>query len=249
MPTFNRRSFVSRAVHCYLRQDYPRKELIIVDDGSDPVGDLVPGDPSIRYFRLRRRASIGSKRNLACASARGEIVCHWDDDDWSAPRRIRYQVESLLAQEADICGLEQVRFFKPDSNEAWDYVYPRGWKRDWVCGGTLCYTKAFWEKHPFRDVNEGEDTHFVWSDQSARVLSLSDKTFYIALIHADNTSPKRTDGRQWEPQSAEETASWMGQDRRLYGPREGESLGPHSSSQPQRLAGGGAGRRPGPDRI
>jgi len=50
MPTYNRRAFVPQAIYYFLRQDYPNKELIIVDDGTDEVGDLIPGDERIRYI-------------------------------------------------------------------------------------------------------------------------------------------------------------------------------------------------------
>jgi hypothetical protein len=40
----------------------------------------------------------GEKRNRAAAEARGEIIVHWDDDDWSARWRLRYQVEELVAR-------------------------------------------------------------------------------------------------------------------------------------------------------
>lgn len=51
MPTYNRRAFVPQAIYYFLRQDYPNKELIIVDDSTDEVGDLIPGDERIRYIR------------------------------------------------------------------------------------------------------------------------------------------------------------------------------------------------------
>ena len=68
MPTYNRRRFVPLAIGYFLRQDYPNRELIIVDDGTDPVQDLVPDDPRIRYMSLEAKHSIGAKRNLACNS-------------------------------------------------------------------------------------------------------------------------------------------------------------------------------------
>jgi glycosyltransferase involved in cell wall biosynthesis len=84
MPTYNRRSFVPQAIFYSLHQNYPNKELIIVDDGDDAVGDLVPADERIRYIRSPGRQSIGLKRNLACEEARGSIIAYWDDDDWYA---------------------------------------------------------------------------------------------------------------------------------------------------------------------
>ena len=44
MPTYNRRQFIPRAVAYFLAQDYPNLELVVVDDGSDPIDDLLPAD-------------------------------------------------------------------------------------------------------------------------------------------------------------------------------------------------------------
>ncbi|MCU1245662.1 MAG: glycosyl transferase family 2, partial [Acidobacteria bacterium] len=49
MPTFERRAFIPQAMHCFLSQDYPNLELIVVDDGNDPIADLLPSDPRIVY--------------------------------------------------------------------------------------------------------------------------------------------------------------------------------------------------------
>jgi glycosyltransferase involved in cell wall biosynthesis len=70
MPTYNRRAFVQRAIEYFLRQGYERKELIIVDDGTDSIGYLVSQDEHIRYIRLNERLTLGAKRNRACEAAR-----------------------------------------------------------------------------------------------------------------------------------------------------------------------------------
>src|SRR5688572_17330800 len=103
MPTHNRRLFVPHAVRYFLCQDYANRELIIVDDGDDPVQDLMPDDHRIRYLRLDRRHKIGAKRNLACKAAQGDVIVHWDDDDWMAPWRLRYQVTEMMRTQSDIC--------------------------------------------------------------------------------------------------------------------------------------------------
>ena len=82
MPTCDRRRFVGRAIRYFLEQDYPNRELVVVDDGADSVADLIPADDArIRYVRLSEHHTIGAKRNLGCGQARGELIVHWDDDD------------------------------------------------------------------------------------------------------------------------------------------------------------------------
>ncbi|MBV7339360.1 glycosyltransferase [Chloroflexi bacterium TSY] len=198
MPTYNRRSFIPQAIDQFLRQDYPHKELIVLDDGTDSVADLMPDDVRIRYRRLEQTLSIGAKRNLCCKMAGGEIVVHWDDDDWMADWRLSYQVEQLLATKADICGTNRLLFFEPQTEQAWEYVYPAS-ERLWVAGGTLCYTKAFWQINPFPDKHTGEDTQFVWANPQANIKVLDDHHFYIAQIHSQNTCHKQVTEKRWRP--------------------------------------------------
>ena len=215
MPTYNRRRFVPQAIEYFLRQDYPDKELIIVDDGTDSVADFVPDNAGIRYIRLDRKRTIGAKRNLACKAAKGEIIVHWDDDDWMAPWRLTYQVESLLKAGADICGLDKVFFYDATHNRSWQYIYPKA-SRAWVCGGTLCYTKSHWQRHPFPDINIGEDNRFVWANHSQKVVTLADNRFYVGIVHSENTSPKRTGDRRWQVHPIEEIQTLINGDLSFY---------------------------------
>jgi glycosyltransferase involved in cell wall biosynthesis len=183
MPTANRRRFVPQALRMFLAQDYPQKELVILDDGEDSVADLVPSDSRIRYLRSDCRQPLGAKRNIACKEARGDLIAHWDDDDWYAPARLRCQVEALVASDADLCGLDRVLFFDPMAKRAWEYVHPSAHPR-WVCGATLCYCKSPWRQNPFPEINIGEDTQFVANADGARVTSLVDNRIFVGLIHS-----------------------------------------------------------------
>jgi hypothetical protein len=211
MPTCDRRRFVGRAVRYFLEQDYPSRELVVVDDGADCVEDLIPADPRIRYIRLPERRTIGAKRNLACEQARGELVVHWDDDDWSAPRRLRYQVEMFASQDVDVSGLRTVFFCEPATGRAWRYEYPAG-RRAWVHDPTFCYRRRFWEEAPFPDTNFAIDTAYLWQGAPKRVGALPDSSFYVALVHPGNTSRKNVQDAWWQPRPVEEIASLMGRE-------------------------------------
>lgn len=215
MPTFNRRRFVPQAIRYFLSQDYPERELLILDDGDESVRDLMPKDSRIRYFRLERTTVLGEKRNLACEEARGEIIAHWDDDDWMAGWRLSYQVKSLIEERADACGLAHLLFYQPESDRAWRYFYERG-GRTWIAGGTLCYTRAFWRQNPFARVSIGEDTRFVWNNHSGKVLILEDNSFYVAMIHRQNSSPKRTSCARYCAHPAAEIRRILGEDQEFY---------------------------------
>jgi glycosyltransferase involved in cell wall biosynthesis len=87
-------------------QDYPNRELVIVEDGDEDVSDMIRELECVRYLRSPPRSSIGPKRNLACQSARGDIIAHWDDGDWYGVGRLSHQVARLLAARTDLTGLE-----------------------------------------------------------------------------------------------------------------------------------------------
>jgi glycosyltransferase involved in cell wall biosynthesis len=85
MPTANRRAFAGHAIAQFLAQDCSRRELIVLSDGEDCVANLVPKHDLVRYLRLDSCLPIGAKRNIAFELAQGEVIAHWDDDDWMAP--------------------------------------------------------------------------------------------------------------------------------------------------------------------
>ncbi len=188
MPTANRRKYIPFAIKHFLAQDYPNAELIIVDDGSDSCADLVPDVGNIRYLYSTPMGSVGLKRNHACEVANGEIILHWDDDDWYAHDWISRQVDALLKTGADMTGLNRVVFFSPALNKKWIYE-DHDTEKPWLCGATLAYPKSFWQQHPFIDVHVGEDYDFVWNT-GARIQAHDYFEGFIALLHDHNTSLK-----------------------------------------------------------
>ena len=215
MPTRGRRAYVPRAIRYFQRQSYRNRTLLILDDGPDPVEDLIPADSRIRYEYLPRRYSLGAKRNLACRRSEGALLLHWDDDDWIASWRIEYQVEQMIKHGAEISGLSRLYFYAPEQRQAWEYRYPGGGK-PWVAGGTLCYTREFWERHPFPEISNGEDTRFVWGKGNHHLLALPETSFYVALIHRGNTSAKRPRSNRWTAVTPGKIQEIMGPDFPQY---------------------------------
>lgn len=217
MPTTaRRRLFVPQAIRYFLRQDYPNKELLVVDDGPDPLAKVVPDDPQVRYIRLEGTRTLGIKRNLCVEAASGDLIMHWDDDDWTSSQRISYQMEALSRAGAEICGLTQMIFYELASGRAWLYQYPSG-QRPWLAGNSLLYTREFWRRSPFPDVQVASDTRFVWSQKMDRSVAVADYRFYVAMIHPENTSPKNYQGSYWSPWHGD-VKSIIGADYGFYQP-------------------------------
>ncbi|MGY1727856.1 glycosyltransferase [Geodermatophilus sp. SYSU D01062] len=210
MPTCDRRSFVPLAIEAFLQQDHAERELVIVDDG-EPVADLIPEDPRIHYHRLDRRTVLGTKRNLACEAARGEILLHWDDDDWYPADRVSRQVAALAATGAEVCGTRTLLFHDPVTARAWCYEYPER-ARPWVAGSSLAFSRTFWTGHPFDAVPTGEDTRLLWRSGSRRIAAIGGPPLLVVTLHARNTTRTRTSGSRWTPVPVADVVAAMGEE-------------------------------------
>ena len=215
MLTTNGMPFVSQAIEYFMRQDYPNRELIIVNDGSDPIENLLPEDSRIHYIRLDEKTNVGPKNNIANEQAKGEIIVHWSANTWMSDWRLSYQVASLLKGRADICGLNNLLHYDLVTITAWHSKRPPG-ERPWMPGSTLCYTKKYWRKNPFPDLEMGEDIHFIRSDPSAKILVHQTIAFLVDIIHEEKVNFKKTTSPLRHPFPAAEIRALMGKDWAFY---------------------------------
>ena len=196
MPTYNRPKMVKKAIRQFQAQEYPNKELIIVDDGASNLEDFISSE-HIHYFKTPKM-SIGAKRNFACQRANGEVIMHWDDDDWYAHNWIDVQYRLLIENQADVCGLKEVFFAAPSEEKAWIYKYPLA-SKSWVHGATLCFTRHFWSSNKFQDLDIGEDIRFIWTKKHHKIVVNPHSELYVGHVHEKNVSPKHVGSRCWYP--------------------------------------------------
>ena len=179
-----------RAIDFFKKQDYPNKELIIIDDS--PNKTKLPSEPNINYIFLKRKHSIGYKRNLAVRKGKGSIFINWDDDDYHGCKRLRYQLQPIIESKSHITVLRNPIYFnedngyffkhsKKDDNELWQ---PNGW----ICGTFACL-KSVWEKKMFKNRSLAEDYYFIMDaiNNGSVVKSLDAKGIYVINRHKNNT--------------------------------------------------------------
>jgi glycosyltransferase involved in cell wall biosynthesis len=96
-PTFNRRPFIPFMIKCFEHFTYPKDKIewIIIDDGTDPIEDLVKDIPQVKYFYYPEKMFLGKKRNLMHTKCTGDIIIYMDDDDYYPPERVTHAVEKL----------------------------------------------------------------------------------------------------------------------------------------------------------
>jgi glycosyltransferase involved in cell wall biosynthesis len=116
IPTYNRERYIGEAIESVLGQDYPSKEIIVVDDGStDGTRDIVARYGEVKYF-YQENAGIAAARNACLVHAGGEYIAWLDSDDYYLPGKLSAQVEYLEAHpEADIVFCPFKNFFEDES--------------------------------------------------------------------------------------------------------------------------------------
>ena len=186
MPTCNRRAFIPDAIKCYQSQTYPNKELIVVDNGDDSIEDLIPSGVVYEHIGIKKRTT-GEMRNLACAKAKGKIICHFDDDDHSHPLRIAEQYKLMTAMCVSLTGYNTMFFIDETRQLAWIYRNPELY----ALGTSLMYTRDYWRGGKFPDKDVAEDTAFIERAQWRRALAVCDaRDRIVARIHPENTCKK-----------------------------------------------------------
>lgn len=95
--TYNRASFIGKAIESVLDQTYDSYEIIIVDDGStDETLSVVSKYESSRIkYIYQENSGRSSARNTALSLIQGEYVAFLDSDDMFLPQKLELQVELL----------------------------------------------------------------------------------------------------------------------------------------------------------
>lgn len=116
MLTYNRETFVSRAIESILRQTEPDFEFIIVDNGSTDGSGRIAEEYALKDNRIqvihRKRGNIGAGRNAGLNVARGEYIAFIDDDDWAEPDFLEFLYHLAVDSHAEvsICGAADKAF-------------------------------------------------------------------------------------------------------------------------------------------
>lgn len=194
MPTTGaRRWCLPWAIDYFLQQTYIDTDLLVVVDGDDDMVDVVPSHRRVTRIHLGERQPLGTKYNACAAMAKGPYVALWADDDWHAPWRLTYAMESMTAGK-EIVGLRQMIFHRIGTRSTWIYRFP-DLEQSYFIGGSLVFHKDYWKRHRFESgAKSRADASFTndisWEEYQRVAAVLDDPEFYVAINHGDNTGRK-----------------------------------------------------------
>ncbi len=181
LPTCDRTDFFPQALRCFSRQTYAPKELVVVDDGRQPVEHICAGIEGVRYVRLEQKTPTGTKLNIGIEQARGDILQKLDDDDYYHLGFLRKAV-ARLASHAEPALITWDCFLILMAGESRVRYTGHGW----TAGGTLCFPRRLWERSPFRDIAADEDWWFL-NDHCSEIARVCAPEQYILVRHGKNT--------------------------------------------------------------
>lgn len=155
------------------------------------VTHLIP--EGVRHLHLRGIPTTGRARNVGVEASLGEVIAHFDDDDFSHPGRLEDQLRRLIASGKPVTGYRSMRF--TDGTRWWRY----DGSADYALGTSLVYRRDFWQRSRFPDLKVGEDNQFVSRARACGGIATADAGEMMwATIHDQNTSPRSVKGKQWK---------------------------------------------------
>lgn len=187
MPTRGRQRWALQALDCFRSQAYPNKELIIVDDMQDrsfPDGIALE---NVRYHLMETTLNIPQKRNKACEYSKGDMIMHFDSDDWSDPRRMGQQVGYLMESGKAVTGYHSILFFQEP-----DRVAKYTGRSTYACGTSLCYRRSFWETHNWKEdkILASDNLFVMWASTQKALHTMDGGQMIVARVHGGNTCSK-----------------------------------------------------------
>ena len=198
-PTYNRRRFIPFAIKFFKAQSYPqdRMEWIIMDDGTDKVGDLFDpkktGLKNVRYIAVPdgEKLKIGAKRNRMNELAKGDIIVCMDDDDYYPPDRVKaavFKLRSGLKNKIPMVAASELFLYFTDRGQVWK---AGPYNQNHGTNGTMAYWRSYFKDHKYDEtVDRAEERSFT-NDWKTPLLQLNGMETMLVMCHNFNTFDKR----------------------------------------------------------
>ena len=192
-PTYNRRKFIPHLINAYRSQRYPkqRMEWIILDDGSDPVGDLFKGLdlPNVHYIYMPEKLTIGAKRNLLNRKSCGDVIVAMDDDDYYPPERVLAVINAFKQKPSyELAGASEIYMYYSDIQ----VIYKLGpYNPNHATNGTMAWKRRYADTHFYDEtVTHAEEKSFLDS-YIHPMIQLDPFKVMLVMSHSDNTFDKK----------------------------------------------------------
>lgn len=190
-PTFNRRPFIPYIIKIFEQQTYPkdRMEWIVIDDGTDPVGDLFEQVPQVKYIRCETKMTLGKKRNMMHDYAKGQILVYMDDDDYYPPERVEHAVDTLKKNpNAMAAGSSKIYIYFKHNKTMYTFG-PYG--PNHATAGTFAFRRELLKTSRYEDTAAIAEEKVFLKNYTVPFVQLDPKKTILVFSHDHNTFDKR----------------------------------------------------------
>lgn len=160
-----RYEYIDNIFRNFLRQDWDKKELIIIVNRDDisikPYKKMAEKYNHVSVYRKDEAISLGRCLNSGVRKAKYSHVAKFDDDDYYAPRYLTEAMQLIRSKKAHVLG-KRAHFVWLEGNNVLILRNPgKEYKRvSFLPGATLVFKKIVFRKVRFPNLTVGEDTKF-----------------------------------------------------------------------------------------
>lgn len=164
----NRENSLENILSNYIRQDYKKKELIIIINKDsidlDQWKEKVKENKDIQIFKIDETVSLGKCLNFGVMKSKYNYIAKFDDDDYYGPKYLVDSLKNFAKTDAGLVGKQAIYVYFKRYNELTimsgnmenQYV-------DFISGSTMVFKKEIFSKVCFQDISIAEDSEFCSS--------------------------------------------------------------------------------------
>lgn len=200
--TKDRYKLLTKSIASYCNQTYTNKNMLIVSQSLPEVNRMVKkhivdlGRKDISLIEVNRDMSLGDMRTCGTYEASGDIVCQWDDDDFSHPKRLSTQYAALIKNNAILSVYGSHLHFYKSTRELYyvDWSIESGEDFRRCLHGTMMFFKKINNKYlgivdNFPSAEKEEDLGFIQKSFLEYPHAIVPQGYqYVYVFHGGNIS-------------------------------------------------------------
>ena len=204
VPCYNRKEWISATINSLLQQTYGNFEAIFINDGGEPIDDILDkyNDPRFKYFEHDKNKGLPAARNTGLKNSKGDYISLLDSDDIYMPLALEFRLAMMIKYRAEIVYTRALQNIYELENGKYSLKHQQlywnsSFHRDSILISNICpcncvlFSRKAWEQSEYwfdENLDSSEDFDF-W-------IALSRKNDFIDLRLIDCEDSYRTNGDQ-----------------------------------------------------
>jgi glycosyltransferase involved in cell wall biosynthesis len=176
---YNSSAFIAEAIESVLKQDYPKIELIVVNDGSsDNSAGIATRYSQVKLLSHATNQGLPSARNTGIKAASGEYIAFLDADDQWAPTKISTQVKFHRDNLQFKYSFTLERFVYENSIEQPNWTKKQVLKEDHIayCAGSMLF------EHTLFHVIGPFNPEYINGDATEWIFRAKDQGYFGGIV-------------------------------------------------------------------